>query len=46
MTAQNLLLWAAPALLLLIAAVVLVRVVRRRAQESDIEADGPEAGQS
>jgi hypothetical protein len=34
------------ALLLLIAAVVLFRVVRRRAQESDIEADGPEAGQS
>ena len=46
MTAQNFLLWAAPALLLLIAAVVLVRVVRRRAQDSDIETDGPEAGQS
>ena len=46
MTAQNFLLWAAPALLLLIAAVVLVRVVRRRAQESEIEPDGPEAGQS
>ena len=46
LTAQNFLLWAAPALLLLIAAVVLVRVVRRRAQESDIETDGPEAGQS
>jgi cytochrome c-type biogenesis protein CcmH/NrfF len=46
MTAQNFLLWAAPALLLLIAAVVLFRVVRRRAQESDIESDGPEAGQS
>jgi cytochrome c-type biogenesis protein CcmH len=46
MTAQNFLLWAAPVLLLLIAAVVLVRVVRRRAQETDIEADGPEAGQS
>ena len=46
MTAQNFLLWAAPVLLLLIAAVVLVRVVRRRAQESDNEADGPEAGQS
>jgi cytochrome c-type biogenesis protein CcmH len=46
MTAQNFLLWAAPALLLLIAAVVLVRVVRRRAQESEIEPDdGPEAGQ-
>ena len=47
MSAQNFLLWAAPALLLLIAAVVLVRVVRRRAQETDIEeTDGPEAGQS
>jgi cytochrome c-type biogenesis protein CcmH len=46
MTGQTLLLWAAPALLLLIAAVALVRVVRRRAQESDIETDGPEAGQS
>ena len=47
MSAQNFLLWAAPALLLLIAVVVLVRVVRRRAQESDIEeTDGPEAGQS
>ncbi len=45
MTAQNFLLWAAPALLLLIAAVVLVRVVRRRAQQPDIEAEGPEAGQ-
>jgi len=46
MSAQNFLLWAAPALLLLIAAVVLVRVVRRRAQETDIEeTDGPEAGQ-
>jgi cytochrome c-type biogenesis protein CcmH len=44
MTAQNFLLWAAP-VLLLIAAVVLVRVVRRRAQETDIEAEGPEAGQ-
>jgi len=46
MTGQNLLLWAAPGLLLLIGAVVLVRVVRRRAQESDIESDGPEAGPS
>ena len=46
MTAGNLLLWAAPALLLLIGAIVLVRVVRRRAQETDLEADGPEAGQS
>jgi cytochrome c-type biogenesis protein CcmH len=46
MTAQNFLLWTAPALLLLIAAVVLFRVIRRRAQETDIEPEGPEAGQS
>ena len=46
MTPENFLLWAAPALLLLIGAVVVVRVVRRRAQESDIDTDGPEAGQS
>jgi len=46
MTPENFLLWAAPVLLLLIGAVVVVRVVRRRAQESDIETDGPEAGQS
>ena len=45
MTAQNFLLWAAPALLLLIAGVVLFRVIRRRGQESDIETEGPEAGQ-
>jgi cytochrome c-type biogenesis protein CcmH len=46
MSAGNLLLWGAPALLLLAAAIVLVRVVRRRAQETDIEPEGPEAGQS
>jgi cytochrome c-type biogenesis protein CcmH/NrfF len=46
MTAQNFLLWAAPALLLLVGGFVLFRVVRRRAQESEIEPDGPEAGQS
>jgi cytochrome c-type biogenesis protein CcmH len=46
MTAGNFLLWAAPVLLLLIGAFVLVRVVRRRAQETDLDADGPEAGQS
>ena len=46
MTAGNFLLWAAPVLLLLIGAIVLVRVVRRRAQETDLTADGPEAGQS
>ena len=46
MTAQNFLLWAAPALLLLVGAVVVVRVVRRKAQESQLEPEGPEAGQS
>jgi len=46
MTAQTFLLWAAPALLLLVGGVMLFRVVRRRAQESEIEPDGPEAGQS
>jgi cytochrome c-type biogenesis protein CcmH len=46
MTAQNFLLWAAPVLLLLGGAVVLVRVVRRKAQESKLEPEGPEAGQS
>jgi cytochrome c-type biogenesis protein CcmH len=46
MTGQTLLLWAAPLLLLLISAVVVVRVVRRRAQETDLDAEGPEAGQS
>ena len=46
MTAQNFLLWAAPALLLLVGAVVVVRVVRRKAQESKLEPEGPEAGQS
>ncbi len=46
MTAQTFLLWAAPVLLLLVGGLVLFRVVRRRAQESEIEPDGPEAGQS
>jgi cytochrome c-type biogenesis protein CcmH len=46
MTAGNFLLWAAPVLLLAIGALVLVRVVRRRAAETDLDADGPEAGQS
>jgi len=46
MTATNFLLWAAPVLLLLIGGVAVVRVVRRRAQEADIEPSGPEAGSS
>ncbi len=46
MTAGNFLLWAAPILLLVAGAFVLVRVVKRRAQETDLETDGPEAGQS
>ena len=46
MTAQNFLLWAAPALLLLGGAFAVVRVVRKRAQEPDLEPESPEAGQS
>jgi cytochrome c-type biogenesis protein CcmH len=46
MTAQNFLLWAAPALLLLGGAVAVVRVVRKRSQEADLEPERPEAGQS
>jgi cytochrome c-type biogenesis protein CcmH len=46
MTAGNFLLWAAPVLLLVIGAFVLARIVRRRAQETDLEPEGPEAGQS
>jgi cytochrome c-type biogenesis protein CcmH len=46
MTASNFLLWAAPVLLLLGGAYGVVRVVRRRAAEADIDPAGPEAGQS
>jgi len=46
MTATTFLLWAAPALLLLAGIFTLVRVVRRRAAEADIDPAGPEAGQS
>jgi cytochrome c-type biogenesis protein CcmH len=46
MTAQNFLLWAAPALLLLGGAVAVVRVVRKRTQEAELEPERPEAGQS
>jgi cytochrome c-type biogenesis protein CcmH len=46
LTASNFLLWAAPALLLLVGGALLLRVVRRRAQETDIDPEGPEAGQS
>jgi cytochrome c-type biogenesis protein CcmH len=46
MTAGNFLLWAAPALLLVFGAFAVVRVVRRRAAEADIDPSGPEAGQS
>jgi cytochrome c-type biogenesis protein CcmH len=46
MTAQNFLLWSAPVLLLLGGAVVVVRVVRKRALDTDLEPDRPEAGQS
>ena len=46
MSATNFLLWAAPVLLLLGGAFAVVRVVRRRAAESDTDPAGPEAGQS
>jgi cytochrome c-type biogenesis protein CcmH len=46
MTATNFLLWAAPVLLLAIGAFSVVRVVRRRAAEADIDPADPEAGQS
>jgi len=46
MTATNFLLWAAPVLLLMGGAFAVVRVVRRRAAESDTDPAGPEAGQS
>jgi cytochrome c-type biogenesis protein CcmH len=46
LTPENFLLWAAPALLLVIGGAVVARVVRRRGQDTDIDSDGPEAGQS
>jgi cytochrome c-type biogenesis protein CcmH len=46
MTRMNFLLWAAPVLLLLVGAFAVVRVVRRRAAEADLEPEGPEGGQS
>ncbi len=46
MTATNFLLWAAPVLLLAIGGLAVVRVVRRRSQETDIDPAGPEAGSS
>lgn len=46
LTIGNFLLWAAPVLLLAIGVFAVVRVVRRRAAEADIEPAGPEAGQS
>jgi len=46
MTRMNFLLWAAPALLLVLGAFAVVRVVRRRAAEAELEPEGPEGGQS
>jgi cytochrome c-type biogenesis protein CcmH len=46
MTPMNFLLWAAPVLLLVVGAVAVVRVVRRRAAEAELETEGPEGGQS
>ena len=46
MTASNFLLWAAPVLLLVLGAFAVVRVVRRRAAEAELEPEGQEGGQS
>ena len=46
MTATNFLLWGAPVILLAIGAIAVVRVVRRRSREVDIDTAGPEAGSS
>jgi cytochrome c-type biogenesis protein CcmH len=46
LTRMNFLLWAAPALLLVLGAFAVVRVVRRRAAEAELEPEGPEGGQS
>ncbi len=46
MTGTNFLLWAAPVLLLAVGTFAAVRVVRKRAAESDSDPAGPEAGQS
>lgn len=49
-TGKTLVLWAAPALLLLFGVLAAVRFIRQRAREADIATDtdqaGPEAGQS
>ena len=45
-TPGNFLLWAAPVLLLAFGAFAVVRVVRQRSAESDIDPAGPEAGKS
>jgi cytochrome c-type biogenesis protein CcmH len=50
MTGKNLILWAAPALMLLFGVFAAARFIRNRAKEADIATDtdkaGPEAGQS
>ena len=46
MTPVNYLLWAAPVLLLMGGLYGVVRVVRRRAAEADVEPEGPEGGAS
>lgn len=47
LTPMNFLLWTAPVLLLLAGAFAVVRVIRRRAAEADLETEeGPEGGQS
>jgi cytochrome c-type biogenesis protein CcmH len=42
MTGTNFLLWAAPALMLIAGFFVALRVIRRRAAETDLDPDGPE----
>jgi cytochrome c-type biogenesis protein CcmH/NrfF len=44
MSAANFLLWAAPALLLVIGGAVAVRFIRRRTTEVDVDDAGPGAG--
>jgi cytochrome c-type biogenesis protein CcmH len=46
MTPINFLLWAAPVLLLVGGVYGVVRVVKRRAAEADVEPEGPEGGAS
>ncbi len=46
MTGSNLLLWAAPLLLLFGGFFVALRVIRQRAAEADVDPEGPEEARS